>query len=447
MKDIESAKRESSRKKNGRGPGCGGSLLVTTSCFLMTLVSNARYPLHQFDIPSDDGYLQQVRTKIEYNEAIEKDAGGDGTGDRHEGDPGLPKGNRTQPSSNAFVKFPKSLTCSFGGQSHEIPMVPNFLIVGVQKSGTSSLFKYLMQHPNVIPARKFLESQDNTTETRPGTETHFFDWFIPSTIEERAKFMDQNGLNDHDEYLCFLRKQYTDFYPSDWITQRGGLALDKTPSYFFKDPQIPAWIRAVTPWINKIVLILRNPIDRAYSQHAMEYHTMELATGAFRDRINRELRHMRTIGLSQAPKINNHILTNPDEPFIIPPTILTEDEAVEKYFIRHDGVGGHLKRGMYSIPLKIWLKHFSKDELLVINYDDFETKGAKHVYHRVLEFVGLPPHDIPAGYEKTLEMSGRAKPLDPTIRRYLEKFYEPYNAELATLLGNEWKGVWAPRME
>jgi Sulfotransferase family len=423
----------------------GGSLVLTTSCacFLIMMVSNTRYPLYQVDMPSVDRYIQQLHKQ---NETIDKDAASDdGTSDRHDRDPNLTISTQTQPSSNAFVKFPKSLTCSFAGQSHEIPMVPNFLIVGVQKSGTTSLFKYLMQHPNVIPTKKFLEIQDNVTETIKGTETHFFDWFIPSTALEWARFRRREGLKDHDESLCFLRKQYTDYYPSDLITQPGDLAVDKTPSYFFKHPQIPSWIREVTPWINKIVLILRNPIDRAYSHHAMEYFSLRETETAFRDRINIELRNMREIGLSQAPKITIQILDNPDEPFTIPPMNLTGDEALEKYFIRHPDVGGHLKRGMYSIPLKLWLKHFSRDELLVINYDDFEIKGPKHVYHRVLEFVGLPPHDITSGYEKMLERSKYSTPMNPMIRRYLEKFYEPYNAELATLLGDEWKGVWASR--
>jgi hypothetical protein len=136
----------------------GGSLVLTTSCacFLIMMVSNTRYPLYQVDMPSVDRYIQQLHKQ---NETIDKDAASDdGTSDRHDRDPNLTISTQTQPSSNAFVKFPKSLTCSFAGQSHEIPMVPNFLIVGVQKSGTTSLFKYLMQHPNVIPTKKFLET-------------------------------------------------------------------------------------------------------------------------------------------------------------------------------------------------------------------------------------------------------------------------------------------------
>lgn len=107
----------------------------------------------------------------------------------------------------------------------ELRCLPDAVILGAQKSGTSSLHNYLTQHPGVIaPLRK---------------EVHYFDlnyergerWY-------RAHFARQGGL---------------------------GLNLDSSPYYLFH-PAVPVRMRALLPEARLIVL-LRDPGRRAYSHY------------------------------------------------------------------------------------------------------------------------------------------------------------------------------------
>jgi len=102
---------------------------------------------------------------------------------------------------------------------------PDFIICGVQKSGTTSLQKYLSQHKNI----KFQP---------PGTEIHFFD--NPEKYEkgesEFLKFFEEVKSNR-------LIAQSTASYIYDYVPERMSKYVPKT----------------------KLIFILRNPVDRAYS--------------------------------------------------------------------------------------------------------------------------------------------------------------------------------------
>lgn len=108
------------------------------------------------------------------------------------------------------------------------PVRPNFIIAGALRSGTTSLTLWLMQHPQVfMPARK---------------ELHYFE------------HTHQHKVRRWEDYLAF-------FEPG-----RGKPAVgEATPSYLTK-PESAAWIRFVLPDV-KIILILRNPADRAFSNY------------------------------------------------------------------------------------------------------------------------------------------------------------------------------------
>jgi hypothetical protein len=108
-------------------------------------------------------------------------------------------------------------------------VLPNFIIIGVQKGGTSSLYQYLTRHPKVLPGYK--------------KEVKFFDGNY------------QRGLNWY-RYNFPLAEQM-----SDPQTQTG----EASPSYVFH-PQVPQRIKDTLPDI-KLILLLRDPVARAYSHY------------------------------------------------------------------------------------------------------------------------------------------------------------------------------------
>jgi hypothetical protein len=130
--------------------------------------------------------------------------------------------------------------------------LPDALIIGAMKSGTSSLHYYLTQHPQVVPPLR--------------KEVHYFDLnFARGEPWYRANF----GRAD-----------------------AGGLNLDSSPYYLFH-PQVPQRAHALLPNARLIVL-LRDPVRRAYSHYwherdkGREPLSFEDAVAAEPERVERE---------------------------------------------------------------------------------------------------------------------------------------------------------------
>lgn len=127
--------------------------------------------------------------------------------------------------------------------------LPNFLIVGAAKSGTSSLWHYLRAHPDVfVPSQK---------------EIYFF---------------------DRDPVF----KRGTDWYASLFADAGAKRAIGEATPTYMSSSEAPARMASIVPGA-RLVAILRNPIDRAYSHflHA-RYYDMERAT--FAEAVARERR-------------------------------------------------------------------------------------------------------------------------------------------------------------
>lgn len=106
----------------------------------------------------------------------------------------------------------------------------DFLIIGAQKAGTTTLFKLLSGHPALyMPAAK---------------EVPFF------TMDDR--------------YNAGLKNYMEEFFPDNLQNRLLGTA---TPHYL-ADPRVPARIEKLLPQV-KLVAILRHPIDRAISHYRM----------------------------------------------------------------------------------------------------------------------------------------------------------------------------------
>lgn len=118
---------------------------------------------------------------------------------------------------------------------------PNFVVIGAPKSGTTSLYYYLKQHPDV-----FLPTQK---------ELHYFSY-------EQLK---ANAKGPGDELtlstLCSSERQYLEHYSA--VANQKAIG-DISPSYLYYATQdkIKATLGDV-----KIIVMLRNPIDKAYSQY------------------------------------------------------------------------------------------------------------------------------------------------------------------------------------
>jgi len=118
--------------------------------------------------------------------------------------------------------------------------LPNFLVVGAAKSGTTSLYQYLKTHPDIfLPSKK---------------ELRFFSQITKDFQGPNDTWLKNNIINDFHEFESFFKnvkneKAIGDISPDYLYYYENSI---KNIKHYLNDP--------------KIIIILRNPADRAFSQ-------------------------------------------------------------------------------------------------------------------------------------------------------------------------------------
>ncbi|MBU3820657.1 sulfotransferase [Flavobacteriaceae bacterium XHP0103] len=121
---------------------------------------------------------------------------------------------------------------------------PNFLILGVPKAGTTSLYEYLKQHPEIfLPEKK---------------ELHFFSY---NELKQRT-----NGPGDKSvlRELTGKKQQYLKLFENSENYKAIG---EISPSYLFYFQKIKSQIFEILGKDIKVIVVIRNPISRTYSQY------------------------------------------------------------------------------------------------------------------------------------------------------------------------------------
>ncbi|HLF41664.1 MAG TPA: sulfotransferase, partial [Acidimicrobiia bacterium] len=114
--------------------------------------------------------------------------------------------------------------------------LPEFLIIGAQRCGTTSLYKYLAEHSQFRSA---------TLKTKG---VHFFD-------------------TRYDKGMAWYRAHFPSALYRSWFRARHGADLvtgEASPYYLFH-PQVPYRLAEHVPAV-KLIVMLRDPIERTYSQ-------------------------------------------------------------------------------------------------------------------------------------------------------------------------------------
>ena len=121
--------------------------------------------------------------------------------------------------------------------------LPNFLIIGTTKGGTTSLYKYLREHPEVYMSPVKEPRYFAFDNTNPDHVSRVPNTYPITTIEQYQKLFD--GVN-------------------------GEKAIGEASPMYFNSPIAAARIKSCLPDV-KMIASLRNPVDRAYSHYLMYY--------------------------------------------------------------------------------------------------------------------------------------------------------------------------------
>lgn len=236
-------------------------------------------------------------------------------------------------------------------------MKVKFLIVGAQKSGTSALNKYLKTHPRLCMARK--------------KEVHFFD-------------NEQFFTDDPVEY-----SRYHAFFSPGFLKNICGEA---TPNYMYWYPA-PRRIWEYNPEM-KLIFILRNPIDRAFSAWNMEHQ-----------------RKREYLPFSQA--------------------IRTENQRMKSALPFQHRVCSYVDRGFYTDQIRRFWHYFPRNQTLFLKHEALRD-NPQNTLNQVCEFLrvrkmrNLEPllvHAYP--YQTTMASEDRA---------YLRELYKMEIQDLEQML-------------
>jgi len=256
-----------------------------------------------------------------------------------------------------------------------IRVKPNFIIIGAPKCGTTSLYNYMIQHPWIYPA---LEK-----------EVRFFD----QRYHKGINWYKANFPTIFIKLLCFVK----------------GIAFatgESTPTYIF-DPTVPGEIYKHMPNV-KLIVLLRNPVDRAFSNY-----NMEVKNGAenlsFEDAIQQEERRLKERNID-----------------------VLKDGTKYTYNELHYA---YKERGKYIAQLDQWLKYFDAKQILVRKSEELYS-DPESLLNDAFAFLGLPAYKLEK--YKIFYPGKYTSELTPETREGLDRYYYKYNMELKKKFNISW---------
>ena len=239
-------------------------------------------------------------------------------------------------------------------------MKPNYICIGVQKGSTTSLINYLNLHPEIYMATG---------------EKHFFD-----------RRLSYGKLSDKD----------INRYEKSFKTNKT-IVGEKTPSYCYLRYAIDRIYNYDKNM--KLIIILREPISRAFSQY------------------NMELSFKKTLDDKSEEQIFNEFKSGEN-------LQLNELKSNGSYFII---------RGFYDEILEYILSKFSRNNLYIGISEEINQNKQKY-YNEIYEFLGTTKL-IKIDNTLNTRVGNYKKSIPEKLEEYLYNIYKPHNEKLYKILG------------
>ena len=289
-----------------------------------------------------------------------------------------------------------------------------FMVIGAQKAGSTSLCFYMKEHPLII------------------------------SDERKEKRCFNLNWNPNDP-LCSKWYNITQL-----LENPDTISGDYTPKYIFQAEEVIPRLKAAFPWA-KIIAILRNPVQRAFSQHCMNAKGRSRhgrSNPEFGTRVLRELTKLWRMGL-------------------LPHWNMTEDKVMhesdwlaapvdKEKFLQFHGSEQERKlwkrvsntktsevliaQGLYVLDLQRWMEEFPRERFLILKTENLAQKGGvQESLNRVFSHLQLPPAPV---RNEPRNVNSKKPQMSNSTKALLEKVFKLYNEQLETLLGSEWHNPW-----
>jgi hypothetical protein len=253
-----------------------------------------------------------------------------------------------------------------------VKAVPNFFVVGAPKAGSTSLYHYLDQHPEVYMS--------------PIKEPNYFSSEVrPENLSEELQERSRNDLQALKEYLRgpMSEKRFGGMvlewedYLRLFQNVKGEKAIGEASVCYLWSKTAPRSIASIIPNA-RIIMILRDPADRAFSQYL---HTVAngVVCESFRRHIQRSLRW-----------------------------------KSEKFGLRNP----FLELGLYYEQVKQYLDLFPRRNVSVLLFEDYQRRPAETLAG-IFRFVNVDASFAPDTSQKQLEPRvPRSIPIAHFLKRY-----------------------------
>ena len=253
---------------------------------------------------------------------------------------------------------------------------PNFIILGAAKAGTTALYHYLQQHPQIYMT--------------PLKETNYF--------ALRGQHLDFRGPGD-DDYVNRMSITNEAAYRAQFEGVRDEIAVGEASPLYLYHPETANRIRQTLPDA-KLIAFLRNPVDRAYSAFL---HLV---------RDNRESERDFAAALAREP---------------------------ERIAANYEHIWHYMSMGRYYEQLKRYYDRFPSEQIKVFLYRDLRTEPTR-VLREIHGFLGVDADFCPnmgTRYNEATLPHELRPPLLPAVRAQLQNELRPEALKIQALIGRD----------
>ena len=258
-----------------------------------------------------------------------------------------------------------------------IRVLPDFLVIGAKRCGTTSLYRHLPEHQ-----------------------------CISRSLRDNIGFFNDNyhlGINWYKSLFPTI------FYKKKMESKNKHCLFFDVTSGYMEEELTAKNVHEVNP-NQKIIVILRNPVDRAYSHYHVNVKEKS-EKRSFEDAVFEEMNRIKSERIIQNKNKNLRVFT--------PNNI------------------HYLKKGFYALQLKSWFKIFPREQILVLSTEEFQ-EDQNLIYKKIFDFLNIPNMKI----KSTEKMEkGNYIPMKHDTRNLLLDYFRQYNHELFEFINSEfdWK--------
>ena len=273
----------------------------------------------------------------------------------------------------------KNVIRAYGQSTAALRPLPDFLVLGTKRGGSTSAWRWIEQHPQVLPMVARWEHHKSP---------HYFYWH-------------------YDKGEAWYRGHFPTAAARKAAERRLGrrVATGEASPYYLFNPYVPQRVARDLPDA-RFVVLLRDPVKRAYS-HYWERVDEGVEPLSFAEALAAEPERL----AGEAEKM----------------------AADPYYYSRPHDWYTYRERGVYAPQLQRWFDAVGRERVLVVVSERMYADPVSTM-NDVFAHLGIDPWPVPAEEHHN---NRPAPKIDPAVAEELRAYYAPHNAALADLLGVE----------